>query len=77
MINRISRERWNYIINNYFTDYYENELTKIKRRKWRAMYLTNIDYLKANPALTPYTLNRINSYDTWYMNYYKKQNNLN
>ena len=77
MINRISRERWNYIINNYFTDYYENESTKIKRRKWRAMYLTNIDYLKVNPLLTPYTLNRINSYDNWYMNYYKKQNNLN
>ena len=77
MINRISRERWNYIINNYFTDYYENESTKIKRRKWRAMYLTNVDYLKTNPALTPYTLNRINSYDTWYLNYYKKQNNLN
>lgn len=77
MINRISREKWNYIINNYFTEYYENESTKIKRRKMRAMYLTNIDYVKVNPYLTPYTLKRVNLYDNWYINYYNKQNNLN
>ena len=77
MINRISREKWNYIINNYFTEYYENESTKIKRRKMRAMYLTNIDYVKVNRYLTPYTLKRVNLYDNWYINYYNKQNNLN
>lgn len=77
MINRINRLQWNYIINNYFTNYYDNEKTRINRRKWRAMYLTNVDYVKSNPYLTPYTMRRINSYDNWYMNYYKTQNNLN
>jgi hypothetical protein len=77
MINRISRAQWQYIINNYFTNYYDNEKTRINRRKWRAMYLTNNDYVKSNPYLTPYTLRRINSYDTWYINYYNKNNNLN
>ena len=43
----------------------------------RAMYLTNIDYVKVNPYLTPYTLKRVNLYDNWYINYYNKQNNLN
>ena len=62
MINRISRQQWQYIIDNYFYNYYDNEKTRINRRKWRAMYLTNIDYVKSNPHLN-LIIRRINSYE--------------
>lgn len=75
MINRIDRNQWLYIINNYFTNYYDNESTRIRRRNFRALYLSNNDYLN-NRFLNKYTKHRIDIYNKWYINNYNNANNL-
>ena len=75
MNNQITKEKWNSIINNYFTNYYDNESTRIKRRNYRALYLSNAEYLK-NRHLNINTKNNIIMYNNWYLNYYNNLNNL-
>ena len=75
MINRIDRNQWQYIINNYFTNYYDNESTRTRRRNFRALYLSNVNYLN-NKYLNKYTKHRIDVYNKWYINNYNNANNL-
>tara|TARA_Y200000002_G_scaffold375335_1_gene377471 strand:- start:125 stop:346 length:222 start_codon:yes stop_codon:yes gene_type:complete len=70
MNNNISKKQWLSIIDNYFTNYYDNESTRIKRRNYRALYLSNLDNLKKN-NFELNTRNKILSYNKWYINYYK------
>ena len=70
MNNNISKKQWLNIIDNYFTNYYDNESTRIKRRNYRALYLSNLDNLKHN-NFGLNTRNKILSYNQWYINYYK------
>jgi len=81
MINRINKEQWLKIINNYFTNYNDNEQTRIKRRNYRALYLSNNDYLMKNNIGNntlgySNTYKNIQMYNQWYLNYYNKYNNL-
>ena len=75
MNNQISKEKWHNIISNYFTNYYDNEQTKIRRRNQRALYLSNNDYL-INKHLNIFTQNKINLYNKWYIHNYNNANNL-
>ena len=75
MNNQISKEKWHNIISNYFTNYYDNEQTRIRRRNQRALYLSNNDYL-INKHLNVSTKNKINLYNNWYLNNYNIANNL-
>ena len=75
MISRINKTQWQNIINNYFTNYNDNEATRIKRRNLRALYLSNNDYLQ-NKYLNNYTKQRIDLYNTWYIQNYNQKNNL-
>lgn len=70
MNSNISKKQWLSIIDNYFTNYYDNESTRIKRRNYRALYLSNLDNLKKN-NFELNTRNKILSYNEWYINYYK------
>ena len=62
----ITKTQWQNIVNNYFTNYYDNESTRIKRRNLRALYLSNNDYLQ-NKFLNNYTKQRIDLYNNWYI----------
>lgn len=75
MINRINIKKWNNIINNYYTNYYDNESTRIRRRNQRALYLSNIEYLKMNKFNTSSNIKTI-SYNKWYLDNYNNINNI-
>lgn len=66
--NNISKKEWQNIINTYYTGYYMNESDRIKRRNYRALYLSNIDYLKQNKYLNNFK--KIQDYNKWYIQYY-------
>lgn len=73
MVNaNITKEKWLNIINTYFTGYYMNESERIKRRQYRAMYLSNIDYLKSNRNLNNITKNKMIMFNNWYIDYYNR-----
>lgn len=77
MVNtNITNEKWLNIINTYFTGYYMDEYYRIKRRNYRALYLSNMDYLKSNNYLNNNQKKKIYMYNIWYLNYYKKNVNL-
>jgi len=74
--NIITKEKWLNTINTYFTGYYMHESERIKRRNYRALYLSNNDYLKSNRFLNNTTKNKMNMYNNWYLNYYHVNVNL-
>lgn len=64
--NKISKAEWNYIINNYFTGYYAQQQSLIKRKSQRALYLANQEYLRS------YGHNKqASTYNNWYLPQYK------
>jgi len=73
--NNISKEKWLSIIHTYFTGYYMHESDRIKRRNYRALHLSSIDYLNANKFLNKTTKDKMDMYNIWYMNYYIKNVN--
>lgn len=68
----ITKKKWLNIINTYYTGYYMTESERIKRRNYRALYLSNNDYLESNNFLRKDVTKRIMSYNEWYINYYNK-----
>ncbi len=68
----ITNTQWLNTINTYFTGYYMNESERVKRRRYRALYLSNIDYLNSNRNLNNNIKKNIIMWNNWYIIYYNR-----
>ena len=72
--NNLTAKQWNNIVNTYFTGYYMTNLSRDKRKNYRALYLSNIETLKTiNPKFGyDHKVQKMIQYNRWYVQFYNK-----
>ena len=72
--NNLTAEQWNNIVNTYFTGYYMTNLSRDKRKNYRALYLSNIQTLKTIKPKFGYDkmVQKMIQYNKWYVQFYNK-----